>query len=173
MRTPTKEDIVNAHERILPFIHRTPVLSSEAITDMVGAEVFFKCENFQKIGAFKMRGASNAVFSTPEADRTNGFAAHSSGNHGQAVAKAAKLAGVPSYIVMPKNSNPIKVEAVKGYGAEVTLCEPNDQARTGTTEDIINRTGAKLIHPFEALLSPVWHLLDLTRDGRGDWMPSV
>lgn len=146
---PTADDIKNAHERIRPYIHRTPVLTSSAINDLAGCELFFKCENFQKIGAFKMRGAANAVFNTPESERKNGFVTHSSGNHGQAVAKAAQLAGVPAYIVMPKNSSRVKLEAVRGYGAEVILCEPNDADRQGNADRIQKEKGATFIHPFD------------------------
>lgn len=149
MPTPSQSDIEQAHERILPYIHQTPVLTCQALDEMVGGKLFFKPENFQKVGAFKMRGAANAVFSTPEGERTNGFACHSSGNHGQAVARAAKMAGVPAYIVMPKSSNQVKIEAVKGYGARVILCEPNDQSRQGTCDEVVARTGAQFIHPFD------------------------
>lgn len=146
---PSKSDIERAHERIKPHIHQAPVLTSTAINDQIGGEVFFKCENFQKVGAFKMRGAANAVFSTPDEERSNGFACHSSGNHGQAVALASKNAGVSAYIVMPDNSNPIKVQAVKGYGAEVVLCKPGDQSRQSTCDEIIAKTGANFVHPFD------------------------
>jgi threonine dehydratase len=146
---PTAEDILEAHHRIRPYIHRTPVMSCAAIDGRAGCQVFFKCENFQKIGAFKMRGASNAVFSTPPAERTKGFATHSSGNHAQAVAKAAAMAGTNAYIVMPDNSSRVKLGAVRGYGAEVTLCEPNEHARQSTCDAIVQRTGAQFVHPFD------------------------
>ena len=148
---PSSEEILRAHERIKPYIHDTPVMASSAINAMAGCELLFKCENFQKIGAFKMRGAANAVFSTPEMDRKNGFVTHSSGNHGQAVAKAAQLAGVPAYIVMPKNSSRVKLDAVRGYGAEVILCEPNDVDRQGNADRIQKERGANFIHPFDNL----------------------
>lgn len=148
---PTANDIENAHERIKPYIHETPIMASSAINEMAECELFFKCENFQKIGAFKMRGAANAVFNTAESDRKNGFVTHSSGNHGQAVAKAAQMAGVPAYIVMPKNSNRVKLEAVRGYGAEVILCEPNDADRQGNADRIQEEKGATFIHPFDNL----------------------
>lgn len=115
---------------------------------MAGCHLYFKCENFQKVGAFKMRGAANAIFSYRPEDRVNGFACHSSGNHGQAVALASKLAGTKAYIVMPKNSTKVKIDAVKGYDAEVVLCEPNDESRTKTCDDVVAKTGATLIHPF-------------------------
>lgn len=146
---PSRSDIEEAHQLITPYVHRTPILTSSAINEMAGSEVFFKSENFQKIGAFKMRGAANAVFSTSEDERAKGFACHSSGNHGQAVAKASALAGVPAYVVMPKNSNKVKIEAVRGYGAEVILCEPNDLARRSACDEIVERTGAQLVHPFD------------------------
>ena len=146
---PTKEDIEQAHDRIQPYIHRTPVLTSESLNKIAGCSLFLKCENFQKIGAFKMRGAANAIFSTDVEARKKGFAAHSSGNHGQAVALAARLAEVPAYIVMPNNSNQVKLDAVRGYGAEVTLCEPNDKDRQQNCDEVVKRTGAELIHPFE------------------------
>ena len=148
---PSSEDILAAHERIRPYIHDTPVMASSAINVMAGCDLLFKCENFQKIGAFKMRGAANAVFSTPETDRKNGFVTHSSGNHGQAVAKAAQLAGVPAYIVMPNNSSRVKLDAVRGYGAEVILCEPSDADRQGNADRIQRERGANFIHPFDNL----------------------
>ncbi|MCP4458018.1 MAG: pyridoxal-phosphate dependent enzyme, partial [Cytophagales bacterium] len=146
---PTKAEIEQAHKRIHPFVHKTPILTSTSIDKIAGCSLFFKCENFQKVGAFKMRGAANAVFSVSPQDRVNGFATHSSGNHGQAVAKAARLADVPAYVVMPHNSIKVKIEAVKGYGAEVVLCEPNDRSREDTCNDLIEKTNARFVHPFE------------------------
>jgi len=146
---PTQADIETAHERIQSFIHRTPVLTSASIDEIAGCTIFFKCENFQKVGAFKMRGAANAVFSMDSTARVKGFATHSSGNHGQAVARAAKLADAPAYIVMPNNSNQVKLDAVAGYGAEVVLCEPNDASRQNTCNEIVERTGVHFIHPFD------------------------
>jgi threonine dehydratase len=146
--TPTIDDIIEAHERILPHIHYTPVLSSESINEIAGCEIFFKCENFQKVGAFKMRGAANAVAMLSEEERAKGVATHSSGNHAQALAKAAKEYGIPAYIVMPETSPKVKVAAVKGYGAQVTFCAPNLQARESTLEDIVAKTGATFIHPY-------------------------
>jgi threonine dehydratase len=145
---PSFSDIKRAHQRISEYIIETPVMTSKNIDEIAGCHLFFKCENFQKVGAFKMRGAANAIFSYRPEDRTNGFACHSSGNHGQAVALAAKLAGTKAYIVMPKNSTQVKIDAVKGYDAEVILCEPNDAARQQACEDVIKRTGAIMIHPF-------------------------
>lgn len=145
---PTLSDIKRAHQRIVKYILKTPVITSKNIDEIADCQIFFKCENFQKVGAFKMRGASNAIFSYKPEERTNGFACHSSGNHGQAVALAAKLAGSKAYVVMPKNSSQVKIKAVEGYGAEVILCEPNDQSRDEACQGVIDRTGAILIHPF-------------------------
>ena len=138
-----------AHERIRPYIHRTPVLTSERLDEASGAKLFFKCENFQKIGAFKARGATNAVFALDDAIAKRGVATHSSGNHGTALARAAKLRGVPAHIVMPKNSAKVKVRAVESYGANIVFCEPNDAAREAACADAIAKTGATLIHSFE------------------------
>lgn len=146
---PSFSDIKRAHQRISAYIVETPVMTSKNIDEIAGCQLFFKCENFQKVGAFKMRGAANAIFSYRPEDRAKGFACHSSGNHGQAVALAAKLAGSKAYIVMPKNSTQVKIDAVKGYDAEVILCEPNDAARQQACADVIKRTGAALIHPFD------------------------
>ena len=138
-----------AHERIRPYIHRTPVLTSSRLDEANGAKLFFKCENLQKIGAFKARGATNAVFSLDDATAKRGVATHSSGNHGTALARAAKLRGIPAHIVMPKNSAKVKVRAVESYGAHVVFCEPNDAARETACADVIAKTGATLIHSFE------------------------
>src|SRR5262249_47484004 len=141
--------ILSAHERIQPYIHRTPVLTSSRLNKASGASIFFKCENFQKIGAFKARGATNAVFSLDEAVGQRGVGTHSSGNHGAAVARAAKLRGIPAHIVMPSNSAKVKVRAVEGYGAHVVFCEPTEKAREATCAEVIGKTGATLIHSFE------------------------
>lgn len=146
--TPTFSDIKRAHQRIANYIIDTPVMTSDNLNELSGSNVFFKCENFQKVGAFKMRGAANKIFSYRPEERTSGFACHSSGNHGQAVARAAKLAGTKAYVVMPKNSTKAKIDAVIDYGAEIILCEPNDKSRSGACEKIIQKTGATLIHPF-------------------------
>jgi threonine dehydratase len=119
MSTPQRITIEEAHKRISPFIHRTALLTNQTISELVGAEVFLKCENLQKVGAFKARGAMNAVLSLNETEKAKGVATHSSGNHGQALAWAAKQMGIPAYIVMPSNSPEVKKAAVKGYGAEV------------------------------------------------------
>src|SRR5580700_7461200 len=138
-----------AHQRIRPHIHRTPVLTSSRLDEVSGASLFFKCENFQKIGAFKARGATNAVLSLDEATARRGVATHSSGNHGAAVARAAKLRGIPAHIVMPSNSAKVKIRAVESYGASVVFCEPMEEAREATCADVIAKTGATLIHSFE------------------------
>ena len=144
----TQSDIQAAHEKIQPLIHRTPVLTCQSINEMVGAEMFFKCENFQKIGAFKARGGINAVLSLPEEARAKGVVTHSSGNHAQAIALAAKMAGVPAYIVMPKTAPEVKKKAVVGYGAQITLCEPTQQSREENSARIQEETGATFISPY-------------------------
>jgi threonine dehydratase len=138
-----------AHERIRPYIKRTPVLTSSRLDAASGASLFFKCENFQKIGAFKARGATNAVFALDDPTARHGVATHSSGNHGAAVARAAKLRGIPAHIVMPSNSAKVKVRAVESYGAQIVFCEPTEEAREAACADVIKRTGAILIHSFE------------------------
>src|SRR5881398_3766936 len=146
---PLKLDIRAAHKRIQPYIHRKPVLTSSRLNQATGASLFFKCENFQKIGAFKARGAANAVFTLDVATAKRGVATHSSGNHGAAVARAAKLRGIPAHIVMPSNSAKVKVRAVESYGARIVFCEPTQAAREAACADVIAKTGATLIHSFE------------------------
>ena len=141
--------ILSAHERIRPHVHRTLVLTSSRLNQASGSSLFFKCENFQKIGAFKARGATNAVLSLDEATARRGVATHSSGNHGAAVARAAKLRGIPAHIVMPSNSAKVKIRAVESYGARVVFCEATEEAREATCADVIAKTGATLIHSFE------------------------
>ena len=141
--------ILAAHQRIEPHIHRTLVLTSERLNEASRASLFFKCENFQKIGAFKARGATNAIFSLNDAAAQRGVATHSSGNHGAAVARAAKLRGIPAHIVMPSNSAKVKIHAVEGYGAHIVFCEPTEEARESTCAEVIEKTGATLIHSFE------------------------
>jgi threonine dehydratase len=141
--------IRTAHKRISPHIHRTPVLTSSRLDAASGASLFFKCENFQKVGAFKARGATNAVFSLDDAAARRGVATHSSGNHGTALARAAKLRGIPAHIVMPSNSAKVKVRAVESYGARIVFCEPTEAARESACADVIAKTGATLIHSFE------------------------
>ena len=143
------ETIHAAHERIRPYIHRTPVLTSSRLDAASGASLFFKCENFQKIGAFKARGATNAVFSLDDAIAKHGVATHSSGNHGAAVARAAKLRGIPAHVVMPSNSAKVKVRTVESYDAHVVFCEPTEESRESTCAEVIKKTGATLIHSFE------------------------
>ena len=138
-----------AHQRIRPYVHRTPVLTNSWLNDACSATLFFKCENFQKVGAFKARGATNAVFALDDETAQRGVATHSSGNHGAAVARAAKLRGVPAHIVMPSNSAKVKVRAVESYGAQVVFCEPTEQSREIKCTEVINKTGATLIHSFE------------------------
>lgn len=146
---PSLADIKAAHERIQPFIHRTPILSSTAINEIAGCEIYFKCENFQKVGAFKARGAANAVMKLTEEQKAKGVATHSSGNHAAALARAASVAGIPSYIVMPSNAPEIKKKAVKGYGGEIIECEPNLKARETTLEEVVAKTGATFIPPYD------------------------
>ena len=141
--------ICAAHERIRPYVKRTPTLTSSRLDEASGASLFFKCENFQKDGAFKARGATNAVFSLDEAIARRGVATHSSGNHGAALARAAKLRGIPAHIVMPSNSAKVKVRAVESYGARIVFCEPTQAAREAACADVIAKTGATLIHSFE------------------------
>ncbi|MCI5083604.1 MAG: threonine/serine dehydratase [Saprospiraceae bacterium] len=146
---PVKTDIEETHQIISKIIHRTPVMTSQSINKILGTEIYFKCENFQKIGAFKMRGAINAALRlSPEAQK-KGLATHSSGNHAQAVAYSAKYLGVPAYIVMPSNAPNIKVAATKGYGAEVIHCAPTIEARASTLEEVVAEKGATFIHPFD------------------------
>jgi threonine dehydratase len=141
--------IRDAHERIRPHIHRTPVLTSARLDSASGASLFFKCENFQKVGAFKARGATNAVFMLDEATAKRGVATHSSGNHGAALSRAAKLRGIPAHIVMPSNSSKVKVRAIEGYGGRIVFCEPTQTAREQACAEVLAKTGATLIHPFE------------------------
>ncbi len=143
------DTIRSADRRIRPYIHRTPVLTSSRLDEASGASLFLKCENFQKIGAFKARGATNAVFLLNDVAAQRGVATHSSGNHGAAVARAAKLRGIPAHIVMPSNSAKVKICAVEGYGAHIVFCEPTEQAREVACADAIAKTGATLIHSFE------------------------
>ena len=144
----TKQLIEQAHERIKPFVHRAPVMTSQYLDGISEAGLFFKCENFQRIGAFKIRGAMNAVLSLPPGVLSKGVATHSSGNHAQALAYAARHVGAKAFIVMPNNSPKVKVDAVRGYGAMITFCEPNQEARESTLQQVIDDTGAAFIHPY-------------------------
>jgi threonine dehydratase len=145
---PEYSDIELAQKTIHEYAHRTPVLTSSSINKIVGAELHFKCENFQKVGAFKFRGACNAVFSLSQAEMEKGVATHSSGNHAAALALAAKMRGIPAYIVMPETSPEIKKKAVAGYGAKITFCKPTLQARESTLAKVVEETGATEIHPY-------------------------
>lgn len=145
---PTLNDILEAARRISPHIHRTPVLHSESIDELAGGPVFFKCENFQKAGAFKSRGACNGVFSLNDEQAGRGVCTHSSGNHAQALARAAALRGCPAYIVMPENASAVKVKAVEYYGGRITFCQPTLVSREETLDMVRERTGAVEIHPY-------------------------
>jgi len=145
---PTIKNIQQAHNRIRPYIHRTPVLTCNALNEMVGARLFFKCENFQKVGAFKFRGACNAIFSLADEEASRGVVTHSSGNHAAALALAAKKRGISARIVMPSNAPAVKIEAVKNYGGMITFCEPTLASRESTAARVIEETGATMIHPY-------------------------
>jgi len=149
MILPTLSDIQSALLRIGPFIHKTPVLTSKQLSKIFGCELFFKCENFQRVGAFKFRGATNAVLLLSEEDKKNGVVTHSSGNHAAALALAATMNGVKAYIVMPETAPEVKKNAVAGYGAEITFCKPTLEARESTARSIFEKTGAVLIHPYD------------------------
>jgi len=146
---PTWEAIVAAHSRIAPRIHRTPVLTSVSLNAMTGAQLFFKCENLQKTGSFKIRGASNAILSLTEKEAAKGIVTQSSGNHGAAVACAAAWRGVPAWIVMPNNAPSVKAKAIDSYGGQVIFCEPSVTARKATCDRIQAETGAHLVHPYD------------------------
>ncbi len=145
---PSLSDIKDVHERIKPFIHQTPVLSSASINELAGCQIFFKCENFQKIGAFKARGGMNAVLSLSKSEQEKGITTHSSGNHAQAIALAAKTVGTKAYIVMPSNAPIIKKDGVKALDGEIIECDPTLEARESTVQQVIDRTGATFVHPF-------------------------
>jgi threonine dehydratase len=149
MILPALSDIKSAHKRIKPFIHRTPVMTSQQLDKIFGCELFFKCENFQKVGAFKFRGASNAVLSLTDEEKKKGVVTHSSGNHAAALALAASMNGVDARIVMPENAPVVKKNAVAGYGAQITFCKPTLQSREETTKRIMEETGATLVHPYD------------------------
>ncbi len=141
-------DIEQAAERIRPFAHRTPVMTCATLDEMAGQHLFFKCENLQKVGAFKFRGACNAVFSLSPEEAALGVATHSSGNHAQALALAARLRGIPAYIVMPENAPSVKRAAVAGYGGQITFCRPTLEARESTLAAVVAATGAAVVHPY-------------------------
>ncbi len=146
--TITLADIQQAAQRIQPYIHHTPVFTNTSLNQRVGAEVHLKCENLQKVGAFKFRGACNAVFSLSDEEALHGVCTHSSGNHAQALVLAAKMRGIPAYIVMPNNAPQVKKNAVAGYGGQITFCEPTLEARESTLERIRLATGANVVHPY-------------------------
>ena len=146
---PTFDDVQEAATRLAGLVHHTPVLTCASLDDRVGAQIFCKCENFQKAGAFKFRGASNAVMSLSDAEARHGVATHSSGNHGAALALTARLRGVPARIVMPTNTPQSKKAAVAGYGGTIVYCEPTQEAREATLEAVVRDTGAAFVHPYD------------------------
>ena len=148
MPSPTLVDIRQAAERIRPYAHRTPVLTCASLDRQVGAQVFLKCENLQKVGAFKFRGACNAVFSLADEEAVRGVATHSSGNHAQALALAAHIRGVPAYIVMPENAPAVKKAAVAGYEGQITYCQPTLHARETALAQVVQETNAMVVHPY-------------------------
>jgi threonine dehydratase len=146
---PELAAIREAALRIRPYAHRTPLLTCAGLDAMIGARLYFKCENFQKVGAFKFRGAANAVFSLPQAEARRGVATHSSGNHAQALALAARLRGVPAHIVMPDSSPRVKVAAVQGYGARIVFCPSTQEDRERTLQQVVQETGSVFVHPYD------------------------
>ncbi len=148
MYIPTISDMFEAHERIRPFIHRTPVMTSGYINSLVGAELFFKCENLQKAGAFKARGASNAVFGLSDEQAAKGVATHSSGNHGTCLSYAAGRRGIPCTVVMPRSAPQAKKDAVRGYGGTVVECEPSTSSREAVFAEVVAKSGAEFVHPY-------------------------
>jgi len=148
MFIPTISDMFEAHQRIEPHIHRTPVLTSAYINSLVGAELYFKCENFQKAGAFKARGASNAVFGLSDEQARKGVATHSSGNHGTCLSYAAGRRGIPCTVVMPRTAPQAKKDAVRGYGGTVVECEPSTTSREAVFAEVVAQSGAEFVHPY-------------------------
>ena len=148
MMIPEFDDVIAAHERIRPYIHRTPVLTSSYLNALTGAELFFKCENFQKAGAFKVRGACNAVFGLSDAEAARGVATHSSGNHALSLSYAAGRGGIPCHVVMPRTAPQAKKDAVRGYGGQITECEPSTTSREAVFAEVEARTGAEFVHPY-------------------------
>lgn len=145
---PTYDDVLAAHERVKPYIHCTPVLTSTYLNDLTGAELFFKCENFQKAGAFKVRGACNAVFGLEGSQAEKGVATHSSGNHGLSLSYAAGRRGIPATVVMPRTAPEAKKAAVRGYGGRIVECEPSTSSREAVFAEVIAETGAEFVHPY-------------------------
>lgn len=148
MYIPTFDDMVAAHERIRPYVHRTPVLTSSYLNALAGCEMFFKCENFQKAGAFKVRGASNAVFGLSDADAEKGVCTHSSGNHALSLSYAAGRRGIPCNVVMPHTAPQAKKDAVRGYGGIITECEPSTSSREAVFAEVQAKTGGDFVHPY-------------------------
>jgi threonine dehydratase len=148
MYIPNFDDVIAAHERIRPYIHRTPVLTSDYLNRLTGAELFFKCENFQKAGAFKVRGASNAVFGLSEDMLEKGVATHSSGNHALSLSYAAGRRGIPCTVVMPRTAPQAKKDAVRGYGGRIVECEPSTSSREAVFAEVVAETGAEFVHPY-------------------------
>ncbi|MEC3862157.1 pyridoxal-phosphate dependent enzyme [Mesobacterium sp. TK19101] len=148
MTLPTYEDMLAAHERIKPYIHRTPVLTSSYLNELTGAQLFFKCENFQKAGAFKVRGACNAVFGLSDEMAKKGVATHSSGNHALSLSYAAGRRGIPCHVVMPRTAPQAKKDAVRGYGGVITECDPSTTSREETFAKVAAATGAEFVHPY-------------------------
>lgn len=151
MKQPNQKEIENAHKRIAPYLHETPILQSAHFNDEFNAKLYFKCENFQKTGSFKARGATNAVLSLTDAEKQKGVCTHSSGNHGAALAWAAKRTGVTCYVVVPENAPSVKLRAMRGYGAKITLCKPTLEAREAGLKEIQDTTGATFIPPYNHL----------------------
>jgi threonine dehydratase len=147
--SPSYEDVLAAAARIAPFVHRTPVMTCSALDELCGARLFLKCENLQKVGAFKARGATNAVLSLSDDEAARGVATHSSGNHAQALALAARRRGIPAWIVMPTTAPAVKRAAVAGYGAVIVPCEPTLAAREQTLREVVDRTGAAFVPPYD------------------------
>ena len=147
-RIPTYDDVIAAHERVRPYIHRTPVLTSSFLDNLTGAKLFFKCENLQKAGAFKVRGACNAVFGLTEEQAARGVATHSSGNHALSLSYAAGRRGIPCHVVMPRTAPQAKKDAVLGYGGSITECEPSTSSREAVFAEVQARTGADFVHPY-------------------------
>lgn len=146
---PIYADVLAAHERIRPYVHRTPILTSSYLDGLTGAELYFKCENFQKAGAFKVRGASNAVFGLSESKAAMGVATHSSGNHALSLAYAAGRRGIPCTVVMPRTAPQVKKDAVMGYGGRIVECEPSTSSREATFAEVVKETGAEFVHPYD------------------------
>lgn len=164
---PSKQEILNSYERVKPWVHRTPVVTSSYLNAKAGASLYFKCENLQKMGAFKMRGALNAIENLTPDQKNKGVVTHSSGNFGQAVALAAQIAGIPAYIVMPENAPSVKKDAVKHYGGKVMLCPSTIKAREECSNDIVNQKGATFLHPsndMDVILGNATATLELLTD---------